>query len=292
MTWKPYAHNWRCIVKRFWIMLAAAMLVAVLAAPAAADKPVKPGRPDGGAGLEVTVEPVSNFMWVNSAGDVVDFAITVTNRTNGPLPAVNVKWDTEILATFDLAKGASSSLEYEYTFTDDAFELANDLELDEMSAGTVTASADGVGDASSEAVLTLALVEPCGFNDEGEVTLTADDPLAVCSFTAYPDPDPDDPYWMLETTMAKKRPVRVSTVRDGIPGNWCMGDPVIDGTTATQTLVFPAVYDENGDIVEDADIVCADGGAGGESIPVRNTNTFYLATWAGNTATVTAVPTN
>ena len=52
------------------------------------------------------------------------------------------------------------------------------------------------------------------------------------------------------------------------------------------------VLDENGDIVEDADIVCADGGAGGESIPVRNTNTFYLATWAGNTATVTAVPTN
>ena len=73
-------------------------------------------------------------------------------------------------------------------------------------------------------------------------------------------------------------------MRDGVPGNWCMvpwpdGEELhVDGKTVEQALHFPAAN-------ADGDIVCADGGAGGESIPVRNANTFYLETWAGNTVT-------
>jgi hypothetical protein len=44
VSWKPYAHNWRCIVKRFWIMLVAVAMAIVVALPAGAGKPVKPEK--------------------------------------------------------------------------------------------------------------------------------------------------------------------------------------------------------------------------------------------------------
>jgi len=267
------------------VVLAAAMLVAGLAGPAAADRPNKPGKPDKGAGLEVTVEPASTWMVANSAGDMIDFAITVTNGTENDLTGVTVEWDSEWLATFDLGANASRTLEnpYEYTFSDDdlAWAIANPDADDEMLVGTVTISASELED-TTNAILTADVVEPCDVDElTGEVTLdtTTDNDYGMCSFTADPGTD-----WTLETIMAKKRPVRVSTVRDGIPGNWCMvpvseeEEFVVDGKTATQALSFPAAN-------TDGDIVCAHGGEGGESIPVRNANTFYLATWAGNTVT-------
>ncbi len=57
-----------------------------------------------------------------------------------------------------------------------------------------------------------------------------------------------------------------------MPGNWCYteDDLVVDKTGEFVTsywLLQPT---------------CANGGAGGDEIPVRNTDTFYLATWRGN----------
>ena len=46
MSRRQYAHNWRCIVKRFWIMLVAAAMAIAVALPAEAGKPVKPDKPD------------------------------------------------------------------------------------------------------------------------------------------------------------------------------------------------------------------------------------------------------
>lgn len=258
-------------------VLAAAMLVAGLTGPAAAGKPDKPGKPDRGGGLEVAVEPVSIWMVANSLGDVIDFAITVTNGTENDLEDVTVTWDSEVLDTFNLVAGDSWSLEspYEHTVSQDDIDwaIANPENDDKTPAGTVTASA---GDLTTvaDAVFAVGLVEhPCEVVD-GSVKLTAtDERIAACWFTADADTT-----WTLTTQMAKQHPVLPSTVRDGIPGNWCMGDPVIVGKTATQVLHFPAAN-------ADGDIVCADGGAGGESIPVRNANTFYLETWAGNTVT-------
>ena len=243
------------------VVLAAAMLVAGLAGPAAADKPVKPGKP---AGLEVTVEPVSIWMGANSAGDVIDFAITVTNGTEDDLTEVTVEWDSESLARFDLGANDSLTLEspYEYTFSDVDFDwaIANPNADDEMLVGTVTVSAGELEDTAG-AILAADVVEiPCDVDIlTGRVTLTAIDDYGMCWFTADPGTR-----WTLTTQMAKKRPVRVSTVRDGIPGNWCMeGDPVIDGTTVTQTLYFPPAN-------TDGDIVCPVPGWGEEFMPVRN----------------------
>ena len=42
MSWRQYAHNWRCIVKRFWIVLVAVAMAMVSAIPAGAAKPAKP----------------------------------------------------------------------------------------------------------------------------------------------------------------------------------------------------------------------------------------------------------
>ena len=100
------------------------------------------------------------------------------------------------------------------------------------------------------------------------------DDYTVCAYT-FAGAD----YWKLETVLPRNPPRTMSpsvTVRDGVPGNWCNVDGYIDGQTAVDIVYFPD------------DGTCGDGGAGGESITVRNTTTYYLATWAGNIVTATS----
>ncbi len=72
------------------------------------------------------------------------------------------------------------------------------------------------------------------------------------------------------------------TVRDGAPGNWCMELP--DGVggesewaTDTGSVVF---------VYFPPDGTCLGGGAGGDTIPTRNSTLFYVAF----TETVHATP--
>ena len=140
------------------VVLAAAMLVAGLAGPAAAGKPAKPG-----AGLGVEVEPV-NIAVANTVGDVIDFAITVTNGTENYLEGVTVTWNSEVLDTFNLVAGESWSLEnpYEYTVSqaDIDWAINNPRNDDETPAGTVTASAGDLTN-DADAVFAAMLCASC-----------------------------------------------------------------------------------------------------------------------------------
>jgi len=273
-------------------MLGVALLVAGLAAPAGAKK----GPPSGG-GLKVTVEP-SSLAWANSVGDEIKFDITVTNRSGGDLTGVTVTFSDTEVGAFDLAKNASWPAEgpevYEYKVVGSIgsgsntgdFQNAPISTSTDVTVGTVTATGtDANGQTvtdNDDAVMTAYPVLPCdGTVNEGFYTTVrfgqnAD--YSECSFT------PDTPaYWTFTTTLATPKKGRgpkspSATVRDGIPGNWCNYDengPIPQGDSGDPTVVI----DEN---YFPASGICLHGGAGGDTIAVRNTDTFYLATWAGN----------
>jgi len=272
-------------VSKIGVLLAVALLVAGLAAPASAKKGGHPGAPSG-TGLEVTVEPSGNMMWANSVGDEILFDITVTNTSGGDLEG-SVTWDDEQIGTFDLGKNESwtrlylgndpESNPYVYTVDESDFLNAPVSEQSPVTVGTVTATSTGaeVTD-SDDAVMTAYPIALCPEPDEfGSFSFGPNSEYLECSFTAEADS-----YWQLSTLVAKKPHGKSAgpgaTVRDGVPGNWCMyGDPVVDGESVAQMVHFPTAK-TNGNIV------CGQGGAGGETIPVRNPNTFYLATWADN----------
>jgi hypothetical protein len=272
-------------ISKIGVVLAVALLVAGLAAPASAKKGGKPGPPSG-TGLEVTVEPSSTFMWANSVGDEILFDITVTNTSGNDLyVTVAFSKDGEALGTWDASSEGTAVLQKNDTWSEVYTYHAEDVDLNgpsneqnPVTAGTAVANGwldEPVGNTPSDAsdtadaVMTAYPIPECPIDSDSVIRFAPDEYLE-CSFTAEPNS-----YWLLTTTLQRmphgKNLQPVATVRDGVPGNWCMdGDPVIDGVTVTQTAYFPA------------DGVCLQGGAGGDTIPVRNSNTFYLAAWAGN----------
>jgi len=275
--------------RKIGIMLGVALLVAGLAAPAGAKKGGHPGPPSG-TGLEVTVEPRSGYMSANSIGDQILFDVTVTNSSGGELSSVDVKFSNspdftggggtfDNVATFDLADGMSWTAVLTYLVGDGDFtELPFSTQTD-VTVGTVTATAGDVND-SNDAIMSAYRVKVCSVVG-GVVHFGPNAEYSECSFTAGPDES-----WTMKTTPAQpphgKRVPGGATVRDGIPGNWCMsGDSTYDETTntVTQTVYFPLA-------AEDGNIVCLHGGAGGDTMLVRNADTFYLATWKDNAVTL------
>lgn len=280
--------------KREVLMWVIALLTAVAATPAVAKPPAGGGRP-GGSGLVVAVE-TGNMMWANSPGDVIPFEVSVTNKT-GDSVTVTIQFQKEgsapvPLDVVTLAKGEAwppppppgeDPRPYLYTVDTGDFEgLPIGEQANDVLAGTVTARA-GELFATADAVMTVYPVLPCPPGTTDSFTFGPNAQYSECSFT----PSVLPAYWDLTTT--RKTPQRGSgtyspwaTVRDGIPGNWCNHDengqipqePNPDGTV-TDRVFFPA------------DGVCLNGGAAGQDIPVRNHNTFYLATWQGNTVVAT-----
>jgi hypothetical protein len=268
-------------VSKLGVALGVALLVVGLAAPASAKKGGKPGPPSG-TGLEVTVD-TGSAMWANSVGDQIPFDITVTNTSGEDLDVV-VTWDDTELETLNLAKDASWSTTYQYMVVESDFANAPVSEQSPVTVGTVTATSTGaeVTD-SDDAVMTAYPIPPCDVDSDGVVTFGPNSEYSECSFSAEPDSS-----WMLTTTLQRmphgKNLQPGATVRDGVPGNWCMvGEVVSNGRVVTQEVYFPGAN-------VDGDIVCEQGGAGGETFPVRNANTFYLATWAGNSVEATPLP--
>ena len=272
-----------------WILLAVATLVVGLAAPATAKKGGQPGPPSG-TGLEVTVEPTSVFMWANSDGDEIQYDITVTNSSGDTLEGVTVVFDAingqdDDWGPFDLGKNESwapdPSLPYVYTvdgpfeegqFTGDLADLPPSQS--QVTVGTVTAWVEGGPSDSAPVEMTAAPIPPCEQSADGaSFSFTTSEDYSVCAFKGSGS-------WA--TTTELNRPSRgqshspSATIRDGVPGNWCNTDDdlVVDdsGSPVTSYWYFPL-----------DDGTCLNGGAGGDEIPVRNTDTFYLATWRGNT---------
>lgn len=258
--------------RRIGIVLGVALLVAGLAAPASASKGGHPGPPSG-TDLEVTVETSSGFMWANSVGDQIGFDISVTNTSGGPLSGISVDFNGAPLTDtpFNLGKNESWTTPHMYTVTvadlDGPF-----MQLTDVNVGTVNAAIGSRVVDSDDAIMTAYPVRPCD-QDGGLFVFTTDLSYEVCSFSGTGS-------WTLTTPVDKpprgKRISPSATVRDGVPGNWCnVGEPSVDGNTVIDTLHLPT----NG--------VCLGGGAGGDSITVRNHDLFYLATWEGNSVTAT-----
>lgn len=283
-------------VSRLGIAFAVALLVVGLAAPASAKKGGNPGPPSG-SGLEVTVDS-SGFMTANSAGDRILFDITIANTVTGLLyTAVSFDSVSDMLANCSpavpnsIAGGDSWTGECPYIVAESDLSGLPPVEGSSVTVGTVTAegwldvSKSGRADAvdSDGAVMKAYPVPPCP---------TASDPVpslppslsgvefgpnadySVCSFTV------DQPsYWMLSTKLPKRPHGQAggpsATVRDGVPGNWCSF-----GSSDTYQLGSDWYVDDYMEFP--ADGVCLGGGAGGDTIDVRNHTIFYLATWAGN----------
>jgi hypothetical protein len=274
--------------RRIGIVLAVALLVAGLAAPASAKRPGVPGPPSG-TDLDVTVQPSSGFMWANSVGDEIQFDISVTNTSRGPLSGISVYFASvhdpankkTLIDDLDLGNNelwsTPSDDPYRVTVDDPltehlGFENLEPMQTTYVNVGTVTAT-DGTVTDSDDAIMTVHRVEPCpGPESDGSFVFTTDLQYEVCSFSGTGS-------WTLTTLPAK--PIRgkqippSATVRDGVPGNWCTVETYVDGNTVIDTLYLPD------------DGVCLGGGAGGDTIPVRNRDLFYLATWKGNIVTAT-----
>ena len=265
-----------------WILLAVATLVVGLAAPATAKKGGSPGAPSG-TGLEVTVAS-SAFMWANSDGDEILYDITVSNTSGVAQEGVAAAFDAirgqdAEWGPFDLEKNGSWTTVFVYTvdgpfvggeFTGDLADLPPSQS--QVTVGTVKAEVVGGPSDSAPVEMTAAPIPPCGQSpDDGSFSFTTTDDYSVCAFKGSGS-------WA--TTTELNRPSRgkshspSATIRDGVPGNWCNTDDDLvvgeSGIIVTSYWFFPP----NG--------TCLNGGAGGDEIPVRNTDTFYLATWRGN----------
>ncbi|MDH3308295.1 MAG: hypothetical protein OEO77_12355 [Acidimicrobiia bacterium] len=249
-------------MRNIGMLCAVAMLVLGLAAPVAAEK----GPPS--RGLDVTVEPASGVMWANSVGDQIEFDITVTNRTGGPVELTSVTFESFVLLQGHVALEKNKAWAGVYTYTVTSLDGVPIAEQTQVNVGTVTANAGTVSD-SADAFMKAYAVPSCGQDSSGvEFTFGTNQDYAVCSFSGAE-------VWELTTTLNRtprgKSSNPSATVRDGVPGNWCdTGDRAVVGMTVTDFVFLPA------------DGVCLVGGAAGDTIPVRNHELFYLATWTGN----------
>jgi hypothetical protein len=254
------------------IVWAVALLTAVATVtPAVAAPPAE---------LQVTVE-ADGGMWANSDGDAIEFHVTVTNRTRGTVSGITLTFPGNVQIWIG-ALGKRQKWEGGLSYTVDAtvdFEGLTPATQAQVLVGTAVAlSADGQTEGTADVVMTAYPVLPCDQASPGDpFTFTTTEEYSVCAFEGTD-------YWTMTTTLPKpkrgKGPISpAATVRDGVPGNWCNHDEdgelpqevSPDGTVVTDRQYFPA------------DGICLHGGAGGDTFPVRNSDTFYLATWEGNT---------
>ena len=263
------------------LILALALLTMVgLAAPVGAAKGGKPGKP-GPVG--VTID--ANLYWVNAAGDTIYYTITVTSSQaiTDAMVELSVNDDVATLFSGTLEEGSSLVLEYAY------FVVAlpdGDIEaLVTVWNGTEALASDS----------TSVVVEPvakCLFaGTDTSLTMTAH-AGGVCWY------DFDPGYWEIvaepDYTIAGRNPGM--TIRDHMPGNWCMvGETVTEGGSRTRPASITRYVDlptENpfgyGEWFEVG--VCGLGGHGVCTdedcfFPIGNPATFVLWAPAG---TVTA----
>ena len=136
---------------------------------------------------------------------------------------------------------------------------------------------------SDAACFTAHPIEPCRESGEEPFVVGPHSEYTVCS-----DAFSDANYWKLETTGTKpqgKHKTPFVTMRDGVPGNWCMVIPGYDdkqtgwatSTGGVHFLYFPD------------DGTCLGGGAGGDPIQTRNSTLFYLA-YRGDSVEATPCP--
>ena len=293
-------------MRRTRTVLLVATLVVGLAAPATAKKGGSPGAPSG-TGLEVTVEPVGVFVWANSIGDELLFDVTVANTSGGKVTGLVVTFEGATLVEGEdpwpgtLEKNAFETRQYAYTVVEGDFDDAEGEPLPfatqtEVTFGEVKVSWTVGGnevEGDAPAVTTAYPVQPCPESSSGADFTWGPNPAdyTVCALTPGADLFG---YWTMTTKLPNpkkgKGPISPAvTVRDGVPGNWCNRhyddegniEVIPQDVSNDRLLITDRVFFPTGNYPE-AIGVCLGGGAAGDTIPVRNHDTFYLATWKDN----------
>jgi WD40 repeat protein/DNA-binding SARP family transcriptional activator len=234
------------------------------------------GELEGFEGLGITVEESSVYMWANSPGDEIVFDILVENQTVDQLSGFSVTFDGEsVVENLTLDGSGSWTGQYVYTASEDDFAGLRFDEMLEVTAGAVQAwgtdanlgNVIGRADATLTAYRVRACPEP---NDDGSFHVGPYLEPRLCSFT------PElGTFWTVASTESRL-PAGLPTVRDGVPGNWCNG--AVNQTTGRVDIEKIAYFPEDG--------VCLGGGENGATIPVRDSDTFYLYLWWGTSIDV------
>lgn len=279
----------RWIMKRFWIMLLAVSVALVIALPAGAkpDKPKPPRSAPVAVYLDADpiwvhegVEEGVSEGWVHKGDDVIHYAVKVQNKTSTTIEGVTVQFTaagvTDIWLPGAIAPYGNMTWDEESLpkrtvsqFSETAATCGEQCEL----PATVTVLRD-------DEVLTREMMStplmpypPCGFGDEpsglalvSEVCIWTPPRTGGWRVSLYPTPPAN-----------ANRPIHAGvTVRDHVPGNWCILPDNADGgvfgdrwKTDDDPITGEVYLPSNGE--------CLGGGAGGESIkPVGNPTSFYL----------------
>jgi hypothetical protein len=265
----------RLMMRRIWLLLLVMVTALAVAAPAIGKNPPVAPSPIA-APLAVYVD--AGPLWVHEAGDIITYTVNVENKDRSSDASVSVTTDFDTVPrTLVLEGGDTGSVVFSRTVIPSDF-------LEGEAVGTVTVAYiidEQSGTDIVERVSTVAvLYEPCienggGFTDvlvkSGNACIWKPITVGDWQVTAVPPP-------------GVKFRAQAMTMRDHVPGNWCTPDGSGGGVYERW-----GPKDEVPDLLLDVfippDGVCLGGGAGGATMPVGNTDSFYL--WVRNDALVT-----
>ena len=269
-------------MRRFWLLLLAITTILVIALPAGAVKPPLSAL--------ITASLDGGPMWVHEAGDVIEYSVTVQNKSRAPV-------DVEVFYADDDDVPQSLPIE---------IEAKNTYVEKDLFSRTVTS--DHIDGCLEDQDCDLFAEVTVRYPDEGPLiaiveTSTLIDPVDECIFLeGIPrftesglciwKPSPPGT-WEVSAVpvLESNRPTNLMmTMRDGVPGNWCTlpdgsGGVVQDRWLRDRPDTDPVVLDvflpgENGDL---DDGMCLMGGAGVCTdddcyFAVGNPESFYLYT--------------
>jgi hypothetical protein len=297
------------IMKRSIVLLTAFAVVMTMAVSAVAKPPPGKGKPPkpGDAPVAVTIEKADESTWtLHEEGDVniYDVAVTTAADVSG---VVGVGGDVTFIdedPVFEIP--GTTVLKAMYTVT--AADMTN-LVVSHGIAVDYIASGES-GQAATTYTEEINPYPTCDFADpdgDGIWTRTwvqGEDMHDICIWKP-----PADGHWTLTVDPGfAKRTNFIITLRDDVPGNWCTvpeGAPDADyyATGVLGAFEDPSgvlsvrwkpndgpvslnVYLPAGNVPGEAQGICLDGGAGGETMGVGNTASYYLVA----PGTVTAQP--
>lgn len=259
-------------VRKMWtVLLLVLLLTAALVLPAAAAKGARP------PGLKVTVETIDETIgellpWIAAVGDKVNYRVTVTNNgAPATITGVTDSLNTGLACVPEggcanpLATGGTFVYESQSPYVVDEGTYL----LDEL-LNTVTMQAAGYPALITSTETLIGHYPDCADNLTGGYYDPADYPnYRVCRWL------PSEPgFWRITLTPDGDGPLSVMlTLRDHVPGNWCVTPDGEGGvvqikkwrTGPVELLVY---LPDNG--------VCLEGGAGGEFFGDGNPSHFYF----------------
>lgn len=260
-------------MRKVLTLLGLALLVsAALIVPAAAARGGKPAVP----GLKVTVETVDVAIgawlpWIDAIGDKVVYRVSVTNPgESAAITSVGDSLGTGLRCV--TAGGCVGDLgsDLTYVYESSSPHEVTDLEYagDEL-MNTVTVAAAGRPDVTVTSETTIQHYLDCADNLNGGQYDPNAYPNRVCRWVPG-----ESGLWSIRLTPDGPGPLQVLlTLRDHIPGNWCVTPDGSGGAVQVKRWrngdVELLVYlPDNG--------VCLQGGHGGELFGDGNPSHFYL----------------